>query len=87
MLCWAQHQSEETSPNLVIFTEHFNKVSYWVRTRVIDQPDQKEREKYFWKFIKIMRVSFWNCCFYCFYDFRLEGLSVRGNCYLVTIIH
>ena len=29
MLLWAKEQSEELSPNLTEFTEHFNKVSYW----------------------------------------------------------
>ena len=57
MLYWAQEQSEEKSPNLVSFTEHFNKMSYWTRTRVLEPSDQKEREKVFLKFIKIMKVS------------------------------
>lgn len=29
VLIWAQEQSEERSPNLTRFTEHFNKMSYW----------------------------------------------------------
>ncbi|VDO82185.1 unnamed protein product, partial [Soboliphyme baturini] len=55
MLLWAQHQSEEHCPNLTAFTEHFNKMSYWVRTKILQQSEQKEREKYFAKFTKIMR--------------------------------
>lgn len=29
VLIWAQEQNEERSPNLTLFTEHFNKMSYW----------------------------------------------------------
>lgn len=29
VLIWAQEQNEERSPNLTMFTEHFNKMSYW----------------------------------------------------------
>lgn len=29
VLVWAQEQNEERSPNLTMFTEHFNKMSYW----------------------------------------------------------
>lgn len=29
LLIWAQEQREERSPNLTLFTEHFNKMSYW----------------------------------------------------------
>ncbi|WAR30689.1 RPGF1-like protein [Mya arenaria] len=54
-LLWAKEQSEELSPNLTKFTEHFNKMSYWCRTRILTQNDAKEREKYMVKFIKIMR--------------------------------
>ncbi len=57
MLWWAQEQKEEKSPNLAAFTEHFNKMSYWVRTIVIQQAEQRDREKYVQKFIKIMKVS------------------------------
>ena len=38
------------------FTEHFNKVSYWCRTRLLEQNDVKEREKLFVKLIKVMKV-------------------------------
>ncbi|EYB87464.1 hypothetical protein Y032_0262g572 [Ancylostoma ceylanicum] len=55
LLWWAQEQDEMKSPNLVAFTEHFNNVSFWVRTLVITPSNAKEREKYMLKFIKIMK--------------------------------
>ncbi|XP_060590659.1 rap guanine nucleotide exchange factor 1-like isoform X2 [Ruditapes philippinarum] len=55
VLLWAKEQSEELSPNLTQFTEHFNKMSYWCRTRILLQTEAKEREKYMVKYIKIMR--------------------------------
>ncbi|VDM77014.1 unnamed protein product, partial [Strongylus vulgaris] len=57
LLWWAQEQDEVKSPNLVTFTEHFNNVSFWVRTLVITPSNSKEREKYMLKFIKIMKVG------------------------------
>lgn len=55
VLLWASEQNEERSPNLTTFTEHFNKMSYWARTRILDHDDSKDREKYVMKFIKIMK--------------------------------
>ncbi|KAL0275534.1 UNVERIFIED_CONTAM: hypothetical protein PYX00_003356 [Menopon gallinae] len=55
VLTWAQEQSEERSPNLTRFTEHFNKMSYWARSRILEQNEAKDREKYLVKFIKIMK--------------------------------
>ncbi|XP_064617098.1 rap guanine nucleotide exchange factor 1-like isoform X2 [Liolophura sinensis] len=55
VLLWAKEQSEELSPNLTLFTEHFNKMSYWCRTKILVQEEAKDREKYLMKFIKIMR--------------------------------
>uniref|UniRef100_A0A1B6CP57 CRK SH3-binding GNRP n=1 Tax=Clastoptera arizonana TaxID=38151 RepID=A0A1B6CP57_9HEMI len=55
VLIWAQEQNEERSPNLTRFTEHFNKMSYWARSRILEQPDAKDRERYVIKFIKIMK--------------------------------
>jgi len=55
MLWWAKDQDPKKSPNVVAFTEHFNKISYWVRSNVLMPNEQKEREKYFLKFIKIMK--------------------------------
>ncbi|XP_071051039.1 guanine nucleotide-releasing factor 2 isoform X3 [Onthophagus taurus] len=54
VLIWAEEQNEERSPNLTRFTEHFNKVSYWARTKVL-LAEAKDREKYCIKFIKIMK--------------------------------
>ncbi|KAK9701806.1 RasGEF domain [Popillia japonica] len=54
VLIWAQEQNEERSPNLTRFTEHFNKMSYWARTKIL-LADAKDRERYFLKFIKIMK--------------------------------
>ncbi|CAL4093288.1 unnamed protein product [Meganyctiphanes norvegica] len=55
VLTWSREQSEEKSPNLTTFTEHFNKMSYWARSRILDQEDARDREKYVMKFIKIMK--------------------------------
>jgi len=55
MLWWAESQDERRSPNLVLFTEHFNRLSYWVRTQVLRPTEQKERERLLLKFIKVMR--------------------------------
>ncbi|XP_076257594.1 C3G guanyl-nucleotide exchange factor isoform X3 [Rhynchophorus ferrugineus] len=55
VLIWAQEQNEERSPNLTRFTEHFNKMSYWARTRILTAETKEIREKYFMKFIKIMK--------------------------------
>lgn len=37
VLSWPRDQSEESSPNLTRFTEHFNKMSYWARSRILEQ--------------------------------------------------
>lgn len=55
VLLWASEQNEERSPNLTTFTEHFNKMSYWARSRILEQEDSKDREKYVMKYIKIMK--------------------------------
>jgi Rap guanine nucleotide exchange factor 1 len=55
VLIWAREQCEERSPNLKLFTEHFNKMSYWARSQILKQEDAKDREKYVLKFIKIMK--------------------------------
>lgn len=54
VLIFAKDQCEEKSPNLNKFTEHFNKMSYWVRSKILMLTCAKEREKYVEKFIKIM---------------------------------
>ncbi|XP_039288475.1 guanine nucleotide-releasing factor 2 isoform X3 [Nilaparvata lugens] len=55
VLIWAQEQNEDRSPNLTRFTEHFNKMSFWARSRILEQQDAKDRERYVVKFIKIMK--------------------------------
>lgn len=55
VLLWAKEQKEELSPNLTTFTEHFNKMSYWARSRILEPEEAKERERYVVKFIKIMK--------------------------------
>jgi Rap guanine nucleotide exchange factor 1 len=56
VLLWAREQSEESCPNLTKFTEHFNKMSYWCRTRILEHhEDPRERERHFKKLIKIMQ--------------------------------
>ncbi|XP_078685603.1 rap guanine nucleotide exchange factor 1-like isoform X6 [Branchiostoma floridae x Branchiostoma belcheri] len=55
ILAWAKEQSEELSPNLTTFTEHFNKMSYWCRSCILTQPKAQEREKLVNRFIKIMK--------------------------------
>uniref|UniRef100_A0A8C2CFL1 CRK SH3-binding GNRP n=1 Tax=Cyprinus carpio TaxID=7962 RepID=A0A8C2CFL1_CYPCA len=55
VLLWAKEQNEEKSPNLTQFTEHFNNMSYWVRSIIIQQEKAQDREKLLLKFIKIMK--------------------------------
>merc|ERR1719447_1036323 len=55
VLLWAEKQSEELSPNLTKFTEHFNNMSYWVRSIILTQSDAKIREKYMMRFVKVMK--------------------------------
>ena len=55
ILSWGKEQKEEHSPNLCIFTEHFNKVSYWCRTHVLSFEKPRDREMAYLKFLKIMK--------------------------------
>ncbi|XP_078406141.1 rap guanine nucleotide exchange factor 1-like isoform X8 [Cetorhinus maximus] len=55
VLLWAKEQNEEKSPNLTEFTEHFNNMSYWVRSIIIQQEKAQDRERLLLKFIKIMK--------------------------------
>ncbi|XP_062515023.1 uncharacterized protein LOC134190584 isoform X2 [Corticium candelabrum] len=55
MLLWAEEQNEERNPSLTAFTGHFNNVSGWCRTRLIESKDSKEREKVALKLLKVMR--------------------------------
>jgi Rap guanine nucleotide exchange factor 1 len=55
LILWVQEQNEDKSPNLTKFTEHFNNMSFWCRTKILQQDDPKERERLGLKFIKIMK--------------------------------
>eukprot|EP00731_Ephydatia_muelleri_P024317 Em0016g588a len=56
MLYWAKEQNEEKSPHLTEFTMHFNKVSQWTKTRLLDKTiDSRVRVKLMMQFIAIMR--------------------------------
>ncbi|XP_061585600.1 rap guanine nucleotide exchange factor 1-like [Cololabis saira] len=55
LLLWSKEQNEEKSPNLTEFTQHFNNVSFWVRSVVILQDKPQDREKLLLKFLKIMK--------------------------------
>lgn len=41
LLIWVQEQNEEKSMNLTKFTEHFNNMSFWCRTLILEQADAK----------------------------------------------
>ncbi|KAM7019110.1 rap guanine nucleotide exchange factor 1-like [Tautogolabrus adspersus] len=56
LLLWSKEQNEEKSPNLTLFTQHFNNVSYWVRSVIILQDKPQEREKLLLKFLKTMKI-------------------------------
>lgn len=55
LILFVQEQNEDKSPNLTKFTEHFNNMSFWCRTKILQQDDPKERERLVYKFIKIMK--------------------------------
>lgn len=55
VLQWAKEQSEELSPHLTAFTDHFNRMSFWTRTMILKNDKPQEREKLLNKFIRIMR--------------------------------
>ncbi|XP_056232185.1 rap guanine nucleotide exchange factor 1-like isoform X2 [Seriola aureovittata] len=55
VLLWSKEQNEEKSPNLTEFTQHFNNVSFWVRSVIILQDKPQDREKLLLKFLKIMK--------------------------------
>lgn len=56
VLRWGKEQSETLSPNLSRFIGHFNSMSFWVRTMILREARQQEREKMYKKFLKIMRI-------------------------------
>ncbi|XP_040897545.1 rap guanine nucleotide exchange factor 1-like [Toxotes jaculatrix] len=55
VLLWSKEQNEEKSPNLTEFTQHFNNVSFWVRSVIILQDKPQDREKLLLKFLKVMK--------------------------------
>ncbi|XP_068559093.1 LOW QUALITY PROTEIN: rap guanine nucleotide exchange factor 1-like [Cebidichthys violaceus] len=55
VLLWSKEQNEEKSPNLTEFTQHFNNVSFWVRSVIILQDKSQDREKLLLKFLKTMK--------------------------------
>ncbi|KAM9393345.1 rap guanine nucleotide exchange factor 1 [Pholidichthys leucotaenia] len=55
VLLWSKEQNEEKSPNLTEFTQHFNNVSFWVRSVIIVQDKAQDRERLLLKFLKIMK--------------------------------
>lgn len=55
ILAWGKEQCEANSPNLVVFTDHFNKVSYWSRSYILSFEKPQDREKVYLKFLKIMK--------------------------------
>ncbi|KAM9360729.1 rap guanine nucleotide exchange factor 1-like [Symphorus nematophorus] len=55
VLLWSKEQNEERSPNLTQFTQHFNNVSFWVRSVIILQDKPQDREKLLLKFLKTMK--------------------------------
>ncbi|XP_017292094.1 rap guanine nucleotide exchange factor 1 [Kryptolebias marmoratus] len=55
VLLWSKEQNEERSPHLTAFTQHFNNVSFWVRSVIILQDKPQEREKLLLKFLKVMK--------------------------------
>ncbi|XP_056275056.1 rap guanine nucleotide exchange factor 1-like [Pseudoliparis swirei] len=55
VLLWSKEQNEERSPNLTAFTQHFNNVSFWVRSVIILQDKSQDREKLLLKFLKTMK--------------------------------
>ncbi|XP_029366131.1 rap guanine nucleotide exchange factor 1-like [Echeneis naucrates] len=55
VLLWSKEQNEEKSPNLTAFTQHFNNVSFWVRSVIILQDKPQDREKLLLKFLRVMK--------------------------------
>lgn len=55
LLIWSKSQDEERCVNLVQFTAHFNKMSWWCRTLILLADDPALREKYFLKFVKVLK--------------------------------
>ncbi|CAI8009601.1 Rap guanine nucleotide exchange factor 1 [Geodia barretti] len=57
MLYWAKEQNEEKSPMLTHFTMHFNNVSQWTKTRILERGvDMRVRVKVVIHFVGIMKA-------------------------------
>jgi Rap guanine nucleotide exchange factor 1 len=57
MIWWAAEQVEHKCQNIQEITKHFNNVSYWIRSKILEPDDKKEREKRFNKFLKVAKVT------------------------------
>lgn len=58
VLLWSRHNKEDQDENFVTLMKcvhTFNNISYWCRSRIVDVHDSKEREKCYYKFIKVMK--------------------------------
>jgi len=55
VLQWSKEQTEELSPHLTQFTEHFNNVSFWTRSIILSESRPLYREKLLNKFIRVLR--------------------------------
>jgi Rap guanine nucleotide exchange factor 1 len=60
MIWWSADQCESKCPNIKEMTNHFNRVSYWMRSKVMESDERKEREKRFNKFLKVAKVTLIN---------------------------
>ena len=58
LLTWVKEQSEEKSLNLTKFTEHFNNMSFWTRTLILQQTEAKVYLKLFKTKTKIETLFF-----------------------------
>ncbi|CAD5113919.1 DgyrCDS3078 [Dimorphilus gyrociliatus] len=58
VLLWSRHNKEDQEENFVTLMKcvhTFNNISYWCRSRIVDVHDTKEREKCYYKFIKVLK--------------------------------
>jgi hypothetical protein len=53
---WADADTQ-LAPNLTAMIERFNKVSYWVATEIVFQPDLKKRIEVIKRWIVVAEVS------------------------------
>lgn len=57
MIWWAADRVEQQCPNIQAMTNHFNNVSYWMRSKILEPESKREREKWFNKFLKVAKVT------------------------------